>query len=122
MSLADEIKAAILALDEAAGTARLRFSGDELFFQGHFPDAPVLPAMTQIAAARLVAERVTGRDLQVVEVSRAVFTRPVGPGVELRLQVELDEPEPSVLRVKATLRTNEHEIAAFTLRCRPSKL
>ena len=41
MSLADDINAATLSF--ADGTARLRFSGDEIFFRGHFPDGPVLP-------------------------------------------------------------------------------
>jgi 3-hydroxyacyl-[acyl-carrier-protein] dehydratase len=118
MTLTPDIEAACLRLDLEAGTAVLKFRGDEAFFQGHFPGNPVLPAMTQIAAARHVAEQMTGRSLEVTEVGRAKFTRPVGPGVELLLKVELDDPEPKVLRVKATLRTQEHEVAAFTLRCR----
>ena len=114
MSLADDINAATLSFDD--GTARLRFSGDEIFFRGHFPDGPVLPAVVQIAAAVHFAGKLLGRELRLVEVTRSKFMQPTGPGRELVLSVSCDDAEEGRTRVKALLREGDSEVAELSLR------
>lgn len=118
MALADDIFAATLDFRPGEGscTARLRFSGREDFFQGHFPGGPVLPAVVQIAAVVSYASRLAGQELRLVEVTRAKFMNPTGPGRELVAQLTLDPELDGRRRVKATLLDGETEVAELTLR------
>lgn len=114
MSLADDISAATISFVD--GTARLRFSGDEVFFRGHFPDGPVLPAVVQVAAAVQFAGRVLGRQVRLAEVTRSKFMHPTGPGRELVLIVVCDSVEDGRTRVKAILRDGDRDVAELSLR------
>ncbi len=96
--------------------ARLRFSGAEDFFQGHFPGRPVLPAVVQIAAVVGLASRLAGTELRLSEVTRAKFMAPTGPGRELALRLTLDPEVEGRRRVKATLYDGAVEVAELTLR------
>jgi len=70
---------------------------NEPFFAGHFPEYPIMPgvliveAMAQAGAALLFTE-VTDRDgklLVFTGIERARFRRPVTPGDQLRIEVEV---------------------------------
>lgn len=118
MTLAEDIARATIAFEAGAneGTARLRFAGDEVFFKGHFPEQPVLPAVVQVAAAVDFASRIAGQPLRLSEVTRAKFTNPTGPGRELVLQVSIEPVQEGKRRVKALLRDGELDVAELNLR------
>src|SRR5215467_7822177 len=70
---------------------------NEPFFAGHFPGLPIMPgvliieAIAQAGGALLLTE-VPDRDQKVMVftgIERAKFRRPVGPGDQLRLEVEV---------------------------------
>ena len=70
---------------------------NEPFFAGHFPGAPIMPgvliveAMAQAGAVLLLTE-LDGRDDKLVVftgIERARFRRPVVPGDQLRIEVEV---------------------------------
>jgi len=58
-------------------------------FAGHFPGAPVLPAMCLVDLALRAASLVAGADLDLVSVERARFSRRILPGEELSIRVTL---------------------------------
>ena len=69
---------------------------NEPFFQGHFPDYPVMPgmliveAMAQTAAALVVASlgaKAEGKLVYLMTVNNCRFRKPVGPGDQLRVHV-----------------------------------
>lgn len=70
---------------------------NEAFFQGHFPGRPVMPgvytveALAQAAGILLVHARpeLHGRVIFFTGIDHARFRRPVVPGDQLRLEVEL---------------------------------
>ncbi len=71
-------------------------SANEPFFQGHFPDFPILPgvlvieALAQTAAAGLMAKTIAEGKLGVLAGADGFrFHRMVRPGDALRLEVEL---------------------------------
>jgi 3-hydroxyacyl-[acyl-carrier-protein] dehydratase len=75
---------------------RWRLSGDEWFFQGHFPGRPTLPgvlmceAIAQVGACAVLADaRFAGKLPLFGGLDGARFRRQVGPGDTLRLEVEL---------------------------------
>jgi len=70
---------------------------NEEFFQGHFPGAPIMPgvliveAMAQGGAILLLSEIEDRADKLIVftGIERARFRRPVTPGDQLRLEIEV---------------------------------
>ncbi len=70
---------------------------NEQFFLGHFPGLPIMPgvliieAIAQAGGALLLTEVPDRNDKVMVftGIERAKFRRPVGPGDQLRLEVEL---------------------------------
>ena len=80
--------------ERAVGIKNLSFN--EPFFQGHFPEQPVMPgvlqmeALAQLGAWLLLKE--LGAEGQVgyfVSIKEAKFRRPVVPGDQLRLEIEI---------------------------------
>ena len=78
-----------LALDPLSATLRLRADSPRL--DGHFPDAPVLPAVAQLLDLIVPeVERLAGRP--VTSARRLKWNRPILPGDVFTLTVELLEP------------------------------
>lgn len=84
---------------------------NEPHFQGHFPDLPVMPGVLICEAlgqtAALLAYRSTkkvtsGRALVLSGLNRVRFRRPVLPGDQLRLEVELIKLHRPLWKFKGT--------------------
>ena len=80
---------------------------NEGFFQGHFPDRPIMPgvliveALAQAAGVLAVASlglAGTGKRVYFMAIEGAKFRQPVEPGVLLRLEVEFVQKRPSVCK------------------------
>jgi 3-hydroxyacyl-[acyl-carrier-protein] dehydratase len=67
------------------GTASrtFRFAPDFPGFDGHFPGAPILPAIVQIQAVVAVASGMAGTPLRLAAVEAAKFLSPIRPGEEV---------------------------------------
>lgn len=98
-------------------------SVDESFFQGHFPNHPVMPgvliieAMAQTAAV-LVVETLgpdaAGRVVYFMSVEGAKFRRPVVPGDQLRIHVEKERKRGNVWKFHAVARVDDVPVAEAT--------
>ena len=74
----------------------LHLSGEEFFFQGHFPGAPIMPAVFQLealaqvgAVALLSQEQNHGKTAFYTSIDKAKFRRMVHPGETLCMEIEL---------------------------------
>jgi 3-hydroxyacyl-[acyl-carrier-protein] dehydratase len=82
-------------------------SSNEEFFQGHFPDHPVMPGVLMIEAlaqaAALLAlksmEVTGGQAIYLVAIDNARFRRPVVPGDRLDLDVSVEKRRARVWRM-----------------------
>ena len=96
---------------------------NEEFFQGHFPGAPLLPAvlmlesLTQVAAILLLQRADAPPNVRVYlrGVNDAKFRRQVVPGDRLRLEITLGKRRASLARAKATAHVGDQIVAEAEL-------
>ncbi len=68
---------------------------NEPFFQGHFPDNPIMPgvliieAMAQVAGILAFRSGVMGNSVYFMSIEKAKFRKPVFPGDQLRFEVKV---------------------------------
>ncbi len=81
---------------------------NEEFFRGHFPGRPVMPgvlvveAMAQVGGVMLLEhEQNRGRSAYLLSLDRVKFRRPVVPGDQLELEVDLKVMKPRTAQVAA---------------------
>jgi 3-hydroxyacyl-[acyl-carrier-protein] dehydratase len=94
-------------------------TANEQFFQGHFPGAPVMPGVLMIEAMAQCGAVLILRDLPDREkklflfggVDKARFRRPVVPGDQLRMEVEIVQKRSNSVRIRG-IATVDGEMAA----------
>jgi beta-hydroxyacyl-ACP dehydratase FabZ len=108
---------------EVDGTTRIvglkNVTIGEPFFQGHFPGHPVMPgvliveAMAQVGGCLVMGtiERPETKVVYFMALDRVRFRRPVRPGDQLRLEVEVLQVRGPTCRMKGVA-TVEGKIAA----------
>ena len=72
-------------------TGKMKMPEDLGFFRGHFPGAPLLPAVSQIRFVQLAIERALERPLLLKRVGRTKFTARILPGAEIGFRIQYDE-------------------------------
>lgn len=96
---------------------------NENFFQGHFPQRPVMPgvliieAMAQTAAVLVVAtlgKDSEGKLVYFMSVDEARFRKPVGPGDRLELHVTKERSRGNVWKFKALAKVDGTLVAEAT--------
>ena len=97
----------IIELDENRIVGIKNVTANEPFFQGHFPDFPVMPgvliveAMAQTAGVhvlRTIPDRAS-MNVFLVSVDAARFRRPVVPGDQLRLEMTVIKRKGTVAKM-----------------------
>jgi UDP-3-O-[3-hydroxymyristoyl] N-acetylglucosamine deacetylase/3-hydroxyacyl-[acyl-carrier-protein] dehydratase len=93
-------------------------TGDEDFFQGHFPGRPLMPgvlqveAMAQVAGALLLRQgRYEGKISVILSADRVRFRRTVVPGDRLRIEAAVEKVKSRTAQMQAWI-TIEGEKAA----------
>ena len=92
-----------LLLDRAEIESREKLTGlkvmtvNEEFFNGHFPEHPIMPGVLQIEAMKQLAElsarpelaKSADEDIHIAKMERVKFRKPVVPGDRIRITAEL---------------------------------
>ncbi len=85
----------VIDVDSQNSICEMDLPADAFFFQGHFPDRPVMPgvmiieACAQTAALILGIDDFSAVDFSLSSVDKAKFILPVLPGNKLRLEATL---------------------------------
>jgi beta-hydroxyacyl-ACP dehydratase FabZ len=108
---------------EVTGTSRIvgvkNVTINEPFFQGHFPGHPIMPgvliveAMAQVGGCLMMGtlERPETKVVYFMAMDRVRFRRPVRPGDQLRMEVEVLQVRGPTCRLKGVA-TVEGQVAA----------
>ena len=90
-------------------------SANEPFFAGHFPGRPVMPGVLIVEAlaqtAGVLMGEASGLIPMFMAIDKARFRRPVTPGDQLRLEVEVLRKRRSVCRVAGRAFVGEDLVA-----------
>jgi len=105
---------------------------NEPFFQGHFPHVPVMPGVlimealaqaTGILSFKTTGNLPTDNSLYYfVGIDKARFRKPVEPGDQLILEVELERRIRDVWKFKGTASVNGEVVASANLMCAEKEL
>ncbi len=96
---------------------------NEPFFQGHFPNHPVMPgvliieSMAQTAAVLVVetlGPEAAGKVVYFMSIEGAKFRRPVLPGDQLRIHIEKERSRGNVWKFHAVARVEGTSVAEAT--------
>jgi len=98
---------------------------NEPFFAGHFPNLPIMPgvliveAIAQAGGALLLTEVQDRADKLMVftGIERARFRRPVVPGDQLRIEVEVKAWRVSAVRMEGKVFVGDKRVAEATVTC-----
>jgi 3-hydroxyacyl-[acyl-carrier-protein] dehydratase len=105
----------------AVGLKNVTFN--EPHFTGHFPDFPIMPgvliveAMAQTSAALVVktlGEDAKGKLVYFMSIDEARFRKPVVPGDQLLIEVEVQKTRGSIWKFKGTARVGDTVCADAT--------
>ena len=99
---------------------------NEPFFQGHFPDKPIMPGVLIVeaiaqAGGLLLLTEVPNRDellMVFTGIEKARFRRPVVPGDQLRIEVEVRAWRITAARLEGKAYIGDKVAAEATVTCR----
>ena len=118
----------VVQRDQQTIVCRKTFRPDEYFFQGHYPDFPLVPgvilceAAMQAGAILLAAWMEEGRGVPVATRMNDVrFKRMVRPGETIEMQVRLNERLADAFFMTATIRCEGKLAVRFDFACTLAK-
>ena len=115
----------ILELEDDRIVGIKNVSSNEPFFDGHFPDFPVMPgvmiieAMAQVAGVQVLStipDRATKLVL-LASVEEAKFRKPVRPGDQLLIEMTLLKRKASLAKMSGTAKVDGAIVAEAIMMC-----
>lgn len=94
------------------------FPPDFPAFEGHFPDQPILPAVIQLAAVRLLAVKKTGMELLPTGVQRAKFKKTIQPDMPITVSILIKDGTDDIIPIPFTISTEGGTAAVGEIQCR----
>ncbi len=114
-------------LDAGIAIGLKSVSMNEEFFQGHFPGAPIMPGVLQIAAMVQTANAMSRSggqpdSYQLAGLTRFKFRKPVHPGDRLFVKIEVLEKNSDTMTINATASIEKDVTSQGVLTLRRSEI
>jgi len=101
-------------------------TANEPYFNGHFPNFPVMPgvliieAMAQVSGVlvAVLAPHTRGKLMFLASIEEAKFRKPVVPGDQLRLEMKMIRLKTSVAKIKGIATVDSQMVAEARLMCK----
>jgi len=77
-----------ITADDGVVSGQVRIPPESPFFDGHFPDAPLLPGVAQLRLVADLAGDAYGLPVRVNALRRVKFSSPVRPGAVLAFRID----------------------------------
>jgi 3-hydroxyacyl-[acyl-carrier-protein] dehydratase len=115
----------ILELEDDRIVGVKNVTSNEPFFDGHFPDFPVMPgvmiieAMAQVAGVQVLST-IPDRSTKLVllaSVEEAKFRKPVRPGDQLLIEMNLLKRKASLAKMSGTAKVDGSIVAEAIMMC-----
>lgn len=120
MLLVDEIT----ELTESGATGMLHLTGDEFFFQGHFPGNPIMPAVFRLealaqvgAVALLSMPEFKGKTAVYTGIDKAKFRAMAVPGDTLRMEINFVKRRGPMAVAEGIVWVGDQRAAEAEIRC-----
>jgi len=120
MLLVDEI----LEMDETHAVGTLHLTGEEFFFQGHFPGNPIMPAVFRLEAlaqtggvALLSLPEFKGKTAVYTGIDKAKFRAVVKPGDTLRLEMRFTKRRGAMAVAEGIAWVDDQKAAEAEIKC-----
>lgn len=120
MLLVDEI----IEMDENHAVGTLRLTGEEFFFQGHFPGNPIMPAVFRLEAlaqtggvALLSLPEFKGKTAVYTGIDKAKFRAIVKPGDTLRLEMRFTKRRGAMAVAEGVAWVGDQKAAEAEIKC-----
>jgi beta-hydroxyacyl-ACP dehydratase FabZ len=119
----------IIEIEDSRVVGLKNVTANEPFFQGHFPDYPVMPGvlivetMAQVGAV-LLLRSVGERDNKLVlftTIEQAKFRKPVVPGDQLRVEMQVLKRKATVCKMSGKVTVEGRLVAEAVLMCQLSE-
>jgi len=115
----------VLEIGENSAVGYKNVSGNEPFFEGHFPEYPIMPgvliaeALAQMGAILIMSKLPNPKEKLVLfaAIDNCKFRRPVVPGDQLRLEVEFTVYKPRVAKMNGKAFVDDKLVAEGTMMC-----
>jgi len=99
---------------------------NEPFFAGHFPDFPVMPGVLIVEAMAQVAGVLVLKDLEdrknrvvlLISIENAKFRRPVVPGDQLRIEMQVGKRKATIAKMHGKATVNGVVVAEAEVMCK----
>jgi beta-hydroxyacyl-ACP dehydratase FabZ len=99
-------------------------TGNEPFFQGHFPEFPVMPgvliveAMAQVAGILILQGMGSQKAVYLASIEQAKFRKPVVPGDQLRIEMKVAKRKSFVAKMYGTATVDGVVVAEAEVMCK----
>lgn len=114
----------IIEMDEEHAVGTLHLTGDEFFFQGHFPNNPIMPAVFRLEAlaqvggvALLSIPEFRGKTAVYTGIDNAKFRSMVKPGDTLRMEIKFVKRRGKLAVAQGVAYVGDEKAAEAEIKC-----